>query len=109
MAAWLTDNTPERGTRSIIIGINGYSNLAGVIAGQLYKKRYAPTYKLPLIITMGIVSSGMIGFFIMRWVYVWTNRTRKREILTWTRERFEEERKSRQRRGDQKKTFIYGY
>jgi len=47
MAAWLSDNTPEMGTRSTIIGISGYSNLAGVIAGQLFKAQYAPSYSFP--------------------------------------------------------------
>jgi hypothetical protein len=28
--------------RSLIIGMNGWSNLAGVIAGQLYKAKYGP-------------------------------------------------------------------
>ncbi|KAE9964213.1 hypothetical protein EG327_001039, partial [Venturia inaequalis] len=37
VASWLTDNVPDRGTRSIVIGLNGHSNLAGVIAGQLYQ------------------------------------------------------------------------
>jgi hypothetical protein len=27
MVAWLTDNSPDRATRSVIIGINGYSTL----------------------------------------------------------------------------------
>jgi len=63
VVAWLTGNTPEKvaqlavlrasicnpanshqqGVRSIIVGINGYSNLAGVIAGQLYKSKHGPT------------------------------------------------------------------
>lgn len=59
IVAWLAGNSPEKvcwccclgflGTnkldqakRSIIIGINGYSNLAGVIAGQLFKSKYGP-------------------------------------------------------------------
>lgn len=35
IAAWLANNTPWRGTRSVILGVNGWSNLAGVIAGQV--------------------------------------------------------------------------
>lgn len=59
IVAWLAGNSPEKvssdlskilgvlliaskAKRSIVIGMNGYSNLAGVIAGQLYKSRYAP-------------------------------------------------------------------
>lgn len=47
IVAWLAGNTPEKGSRSILIGINGWSNLAGVIAGQLFKAKYGPHCKLP--------------------------------------------------------------
>lgn len=60
IVAWLSGNCPEKvsnswseismrvwlivlqAKRSVIIGLNGYSNIAGVIAGQLYKQKYAP-------------------------------------------------------------------
>jgi hypothetical protein len=60
VVAWLAGNTPDRGVRAITIGkckidlcrsnfqinrmagINGYSNIAGVIAGQLFKVSYGP-------------------------------------------------------------------
>lgn len=42
VAAWLAGNTPWRGTRSVVLGVNGWSNLAGVIAGQLFNAKYAP-------------------------------------------------------------------
>jgi hypothetical protein len=48
IAAWLAGNTPWRGTRSVVLGINGWSNLAGVIAGQIFKARFAPTCKWQL-------------------------------------------------------------
>lgn len=41
-AAWLAGNTPWRGTRSVVLGVNGWSNLAGVIAGQIFNAKYAP-------------------------------------------------------------------
>lgn len=43
IVAWLVTNSPEKGPRSLIIGMNGYSNIAGVIAGQLFKSVYAPS------------------------------------------------------------------
>jgi len=53
IVAWLVSNTPEKGVRALIVGMNGYSNIAGVIAGQLFKPVYAPSctclpYSFPL-------------------------------------------------------------
>lgn len=54
VAAWLAGNTPWRGTRSVMLGVNGWSNLAGVIAGQLFKAKYAPSCRYPLFLSLGI-------------------------------------------------------
>lgn len=45
IAVWLAGNTPWKGTRSVMLGVNGWSNLAGVIAGQIFKSRYGPSCK----------------------------------------------------------------
>jgi len=108
MAAWLSDNTPEMGTRSIIIGINGYSNLAGVIAGQLFKAQYAPSYSFPLKVTMVLIIIGMVGFACIRFVFQHENRRRAKKIAGWTAEELEAERLNSTRRGNQKLTFVYG-
>jgi hypothetical protein len=42
LAVWLAGNTPWKGTRSVMLGVNGWSNIAGVIAGQIFKSQYAP-------------------------------------------------------------------
>jgi len=42
LAVWIAGNTPWKGTRSVIMGVNGWSNIAGVIAGQLFKTKYRP-------------------------------------------------------------------
>ncbi len=109
LAAWLTDNTPDAATRSIIIGLNGYSNLSGVIVGQLFKSKYAPSYHYPLTVTMALICVGLVGFLSMRGVYMWTNRDRARRIKGWTAEDSETERLNPERRGDMKLTFVYGY
>lgn len=109
VAAWLTDNTPDTATRSIIMGLFGWSNLAGIIAGQLYKAQYAPTYKFPLTITMIIVAVGFVGFMTMRGVFMFENRKRTKEMATWTAEDFENEKRSDERRGHRKRNFIYEY
>lgn len=109
VAVWLAGNTPWKGARSFILGLNGYSNLAGVIAGQLFKSKYKPSYKFPLIVTMCMSAAGMIGFVFIRVMYMWENKKRRQEIAIWDEDRFEEEQNSTERRGDQRKTWIYGY
>lgn len=42
LAVWLAGNTPWKGARSVVLGVNGWSNVAGVIAGQIFKDKYAP-------------------------------------------------------------------
>jgi hypothetical protein len=108
IVAWLAGNTPDKGTRSIIIGMNGYSNIAGVIAGQLFKSQYAPSYHFPLMITMILMAIGIVGFAVMRVLYMWENRSRAKKIQDWSETQLDEERRSLVRRGDQRWTFVYG-
>ncbi|KAF2473731.1 MFS general substrate transporter [Lindgomyces ingoldianus] len=109
IVAWLAGNTPEKGMRAIIIGINGWSNLAGVIAGQLFKPKHGPTYRYPLLVTMILIAIGACGFLSIRILLMCINRKRAQMISTWTVQEFEEESESSVRRGDQKPTFKYGY
>ncbi|KAK3315610.1 major facilitator superfamily domain-containing protein [Apodospora peruviana] len=109
VAVWLAGNTPWKGARSFVLGLNGYANLAGVIAGQLYKSKYRPSYAFPLIVTMIMSAVGILGFILIRAIYMLENKKRRREIATWDEDRFEEEQNSAERRGDQRKTWIYGY
>lgn len=108
-AAWLNDNTPDKGTRAIIMGIYGWNNVAGVIAGQVYSSKYAPSYKASVAATLGIVAFGAAGFVASRALYMLENRRRRREIDNWTEEDFEEERENMRRRGHEKKYFMFGY
>ncbi|KAM7183216.1 Major facilitator superfamily domain containing protein [Naviculisporaceae sp. PSN 640] len=109
VAVWLAGNTPWKGARSFVLGLNGYANLAGVIAGQLYKSKYRPSYAFPLIVTMIMSAVGILGFISIRVMYMMENKKRRKEIATWDEDRFEEEQNSTERRGDQRKTWIYGY
>jgi hypothetical protein len=109
VAVWLAGNTPWKSTRSFVLGLNGWSNLAGIIAGQIYKAQYAPSYKYPLTVTMILIAIGMVGFLFVRGAYMWENRRRRRIIADWDDARFEAEQESRERRGDQRFTWIYGY
>ncbi|GJN90113.1 hypothetical protein Rhopal_003112-T1 [Rhodotorula paludigena] len=105
---WLAGNTPVTGVRALVIGINGYSNLAGVIAGQLFKPKYAPSYSYPCKVTMILMVVGIVLFLSMRVVYMWTNKKRRAQIAKMSAEEIEAERLNDKRRGDQKITFIYG-
>lgn len=125
IAAWLAGNTPWRSTRSVILGVNGWSNLAGVIAGQIFKSKYAPSCKSacdpqpavgltdecqdkqPLIITMSLLAVGIVGFLFVRLMLMRTNRQRSAKVQDWDETNFEEEAMSEERRGDQRSTFIY--
>jgi len=109
VAVWLAGNTPWKGARSFILGLNGYSNLAGVIAGQLFKSKYRPSYAFPLTVTMIMSAVGILGFIFIRFMYMLENKKRKKITATWDDDRFFEEQNSTTRRGDQRKTWIYGY
>ncbi|BGP49369.1 hypothetical protein JCM10450v2_005257 [Rhodotorula kratochvilovae] len=106
--AWLAGNTPVTSVRALVIGINGYSNLAGVIAGQLFKPKYGPSYSYPCKVTMILMSVGILIFLSMRGAYMWENKQRRAKIARMSAEDIEAERLNEERRGDQKYTFIYG-
>ncbi|KAJ5991681.1 hypothetical protein N7451_007405 [Penicillium sp. IBT 35674x] len=95
IAVWLAGNTPSKGARAIILGLNGWSNIAGVIAGQLFKSSYAPSYRYPLTVTIILIAV--------------ENRRRRREIASWDEDRFNMEERSTERRGDQRHIWIYSY
>ncbi|GIZ48523.1 hypothetical protein CKM354_001157700 [Cercospora kikuchii] len=108
IAVLLAGNTPWKGTRSVIMGVNGWSNIAGVIAGQLFKSRYRPRYELPLIVTMIIMACGICGLVFLKLMYIRENRQRARTTATWDESDYAAEATSEERRGDQKRTFMYG-
>ncbi|KAL5362006.1 major facilitator superfamily domain-containing protein [Aspergillus floccosus] len=109
IAVWLAGNTPNKAARSVILGINGWSNLAGVIAGQLFKSSYAPSYRYPLIVTMILIAVGMVGFCAIRGLYMLENRGRKQIVETWDQSRYTEELTATARKGDKKLTWVYVY
>ncbi|KAK4149609.1 hypothetical protein C8A00DRAFT_46795 [Chaetomidium leptoderma] len=109
IAVWLAGNTPWKASRSFVLGLNGYSNVAGVIAGQLFKSKHAPSYAYPLTVTMILTAVGMLGFMFIRGMYMLENRKRRKVLATWNEENFIEEQGSAKRKGDQRYTFIYGY
>ncbi|KAH8653867.1 major facilitator superfamily domain-containing protein [Xylariales sp. PMI_506] len=108
LAVWLAGNTPWKGTRSVILGVNGWANIAGVIAGQIFKSKYAPRYETPLIVTIALMALGAAGLIFLRIMYKLENKKRAAEIADWDESQFLAEAASEERRGDQRRTFMYG-
>jgi len=126
--AWLTNNIPEAGKRAIVLGINGWGNLAGVFAAILFSPRYEQDgYMIPFYITLACVLVAFVGFMAFRALLVMTNR--KRDALTkdWGQEEDDREavlgdvglngregwwaqvvHSGRARAGDEKLTYRYG-
>jgi hypothetical protein len=124
-AAWLSGNTPgksfpnpisvkpltwaaEPGKRSLVLGMNGFGNLSGVIGAQLFQASYAPRYLVPFYATLGFVGTALIGYLAYRYTLLAVNKWRTRQMVGWTDADREEERLSMKRFGDKKYTFMYG-
>ncbi|OIW26182.1 MFS general substrate transporter [Coniochaeta ligniaria NRRL 30616] len=106
--AWLAGNTPEPGKRSLVLGVNGFGNLAGVIGSQVYSAKYAPSYHVSFYVTLGFVAASFVGYLALRFTFAAVNRHKRALLAQMTQEEIEEERRSTARYGDKKHTFIYG-
>ncbi|OIW25359.1 MFS general substrate transporter [Coniochaeta ligniaria NRRL 30616] len=107
-AAWLSGNTPEPGKRSLVLGINGWGNLAGVVGSQLYRSEYAPGYRTPLFATLGFVVVALLGYAAYRFTLQAVNGKRLRRASGKSDGDLEGERVGDTRYADAKWTFIYG-
>ncbi|EQL37281.1 hypothetical protein BDFG_01255 [Blastomyces dermatitidis ATCC 26199] len=77
---WLASNIPNPGKRTMVLGINGYGNLAGVFASLIFSPRFQQdAYRIPLLITLGFVLLSFVGFVAL-WVVV--------RVINDTRSRF---------------------
>jgi len=107
-AAWLSGNTPEPGKRSLVLGMNGFGNLAGIIGSELFQSQYAPRYLIPFYATLGFVATAILGYIAYRYTLLAVNKWRTKQMEGWTEVEAEEERLSTRRLGDKKFTFMYG-
>lgn len=98
----------EPGKRALVLGVNGFGNLAGVIGAQLYRAEYAPGYKIPFYVTLGFVALALIGYVCYRFTLAAVNRKKKAIMRSKTDEEIDEERTDDIRYADRKWTFIYG-
>jgi MFS family permease len=128
--AWLASNVPDPATRALVLGINGWGNLAGVLSSLLFAPRYADSgYRVPIMWTMGFVAVSGVGYVGFRWGLVRENEGRRRVLDTFERGMGEREAAGfemwirrvvggrilglseeewRRRRGGEKLTFRYG-
>ena len=94
------------------MGLNGLSNVAGFIAGMIYRSDYAPSYVSSLRVTLIVTGAGAIGFLFIRCMYMLENRRRRRKItasgLSYNTV-LQDELNSAEKRGDQRLTWVYGY
>lgn len=69
--AWLSGNTPEPGKRALVLGVNGFGNLSGVIGSQLFRPEYSPDYLMcvssptpPFIVSVAFVLSFFLSYLL---------------------------------------------
>lgn len=98
----------EPGKRSLVLGVNGFGNLAGVIGSQVYSSKYAPSYHVSFYVTLGFVAASFVGYIAYRFTLAAVNRHKRSVLARMTQEEIEEERRNNARYGDKKHTFIYG-
>ncbi|KAJ4360683.1 uncharacterized protein N0V89_001250 [Didymosphaeria variabile] len=90
--AWISGNTPSPGKRALLLGINGWGNLAGVLSAMLFKPKYeASGYIVPFWWTLACVSAAAVGYLVL-WRNLKAENARRREILSkWDEEEIERE------------------
>lgn len=95
--AWLTNNTPEPGKRAILLGINGWGNLAGVFSALLFTPDDEKDgYVRPFLITLVCVGLAFAGFALFRVRLMRENEQRDKVVAEWS----EEERQREDLMGD---------
>ncbi|KAK4541430.1 hypothetical protein LTR36_008031 [Oleoguttula mirabilis] len=83
--AWLTNNTPEPGKRAILLGINGWGNLAGVFSALLFTPADDATgYIRPFIVTLICVAGSFAGFIAFWVLIIRENHWRQGVTARWT-------------------------
>ncbi|EWG42508.1 hypothetical protein FVEG_15440 [Fusarium verticillioides 7600] len=106
--AWLSGNTPEPGKRALVLGVNGFGNLGGVIGAQLYRQRYKPHYRFPFYVTLGFLAIALVGYLSYRFMLAAVNKRKQTILSTMSPEEIESERLNDRRYADKKLTFMYG-
>lgn len=98
----------EPGKRTLILGVNGFGNLAGVIGSQVYDAKFGPGYRTSFFVTLGIAIAALLGYTAYRFTLAAVNRRKRNKLSQMTNEEIEQERHNNERYADKKLTFIYG-
>ncbi|KAI9878798.1 MAG: hypothetical protein M1830_010482, partial [Pleopsidium flavum] len=96
------------GKRTVILGINGWGNLGGIIGSELYLSKYGPDYHWPLKVTVGLIAASFIGYLAYHFELKAANRYKSKKIAQMTPEEIEDENLNDKRYSDKKWTFVYG-
>ena len=83
--AWLSNNTPEPGKRTILIGINGWGSLAGIFLALLFTQEDRKTgYIRPFLVMLLCVLTSFAGYVAL-WVVLRRENARRDAIIAnWT-------------------------
>jgi MFS family permease len=91
--AWISGNTPSPGKRALLLGINGWGNLAGVISAILFRPKYAAAgYIVPFWWTLVSVALAAIGYMLFLRRLKVENETRQSILRKWSEDDIEAER-----------------
>jgi MFS family permease len=90
--AWISGNTPSPGKRALLLGINGWGNLAGVFSALLFKPKYAEEgYITPFWWTLVAVAAAAGGYYLF-WRNLKKENERRRKVVEgWDEEDVERE------------------
>lgn len=90
--AWISGNTPSPGKRALMLGINGWGNLAGVISALLFDPKYADSgYIVPFFWTLVCVALAALGYVFFLRNLVVENARRRAVVGEWDAEERERE------------------
>ncbi|KMP08101.1 hypothetical protein CIRG_07782 [Coccidioides immitis RMSCC 2394] len=79
------ETSPDPGKRAIVLGINGYGNLAGIFAAQIFAPKHQEDgVRTSFLINFGIIFLSFIGFAGLRVVLGMINNARKKYLLRWS-------------------------
>lgn len=91
--AWIAGNTPQPGKRALLLGVNGWGNLAGVFSALLFRPRWAGDgYVVPFWVTLGCVGVAAGGYLLFWRNLVRENRWRMEVLRGWDADEVERER-----------------
>lgn len=90
--AWISGNMPQPGKRALLLGINGWGNLAGVFSALLFRPEYAASgYIVPFWWTLVCVAVAAAGYVLL-WRNLKAENWRRREILAqWDQDEVQRE------------------